>query len=135
MIINYLRSNDPTGSKMRENYIYTYIFVPLTLLSQISLATLPDLALSLSLTLYKKCKLYKMRLCLYKERENCIYTYIFVPSLPSSRSRSPLSQISLSHSPLSLYTKTQMYKMHENCIYTYIFVPLSTLSQISPPLS
>ena len=77
--------------------------------------------------LYKK-QMYKMFLYLYNARENFIETYIFVA----------FSQISLSNSPLFLYTKTQMYKMClylfkaiENCIYTYIFVPLYPLSQIS----
>lgn len=61
--------------------------------------------------LFIQMQMYKMHFCLYKAREKCIYAYIFVTSLPSPKLCSPFSEISLVHSPLSLYTKTQLYKV------------------------
>ncbi|KAG5600942.1 hypothetical protein H5410_032312 [Solanum commersonii] len=77
---------------------------------KISLTTLPDLVLSLaSLTLYKKRKLYKMHLCLYKARESCIYTYIFVPLSPLFQiSLATLPDLALSLSSLTLYNNANV---------------------------
>lgn len=56
--------------KKRENYIYTYIFVLLSFLSRISLATLPDVARSLaSLALYKQTKCIKCAMFVYIYRK------------------------------------------------------------------
>jgi len=50
--------------------------------------------------------------------ENCIYIHIFsFPSLPSPGSRSPLSQISLAHSLVSLCTIDLFVYVYQNRLY------------------